>query len=431
MKKRRIPALHLSKKAIAIDLDWIISLGLFLIYIGVFFIAIRQLPVQQSVTDALLENVADGIEESANWQVQRLPLIVFSNLSGTEPIIVGFPYSWKNFSFTDNMSFDSKDSKLIFVRALNPGRNMFELVTSSENYTIPFASLDLTATGQEASVNSQRFSAKFQNSMLASVGHFDKERLSDFNISMEGLALRPETATTEANVTALSGKYKATFPQLSHTSFVVAGFSRILNYVSTDAKEPHNIVVSATLRNYTSFHINNAVSGAINSSAQTCTASIAGYVDFYDDISGVTFIVPEGTNISFCSGNSTARLSLDFAMKNETRYDILFHSGDFNSTLKYVSPHKAAFGIAENITGISKALYRKLNETDYDALKGSWSYPSSKEFAFALYDADGVLAFNYQPKAPGVTNVFAREKDVFVLDKYGLKTKHKLRIKGW
>ncbi len=419
------------KKGIAIDLDWIISLGLFLIYIGVFFIAIRQLPAQQSVTDALLENVADGIAESTEWQVQRLPLIIFSNLSGTEPVIVGFAYDWKNFSFTDNASFDRKDGKLIFVRTLSQGRNALELVASSENYTAPAASFDLTATSQGASVNSQRFSAEFQNSMLARASHFDKERLSDFNISIEGVVLKPETAATEANVTALSAKYKVEFSQLSHTSFAVAGFSRILNYVNTDAKEPHNIVISATLRNYTSFYVNNAVSGAINSPAQTCTASIGMYIDFYDDISGVTFIAPEGTNISFCSGNSTAQLSLDFPMKNETGYDILFHSGDFNSTLKYVSPYRAAFGIAENVTGVSKALYKKVNESDYEALKGSWSYPKSKDFAFALYDADGGLVFNYQPKTPGITNVFAREKDVFVLDKYGLKAKHKLRIRGW
>ncbi|MEK6854072.1 MAG: hypothetical protein AABX60_01935, partial [Nanoarchaeota archaeon] len=414
-KGNKKPRLSTSKKALAVDLDWIISLGLFVIYLGGFFIAIRQLPAQQSFTGALLENVADGIEESTNWQVQKLPLIIFSNISGREPVIVGFAYNWKNFSFSDNTSFDNKDGRLIFVRTLSQGRNTLELVTSSENYTLPFASLDLTATDREASVNSQRFSAEFQNSMLARAIHFDKERLSDFNISVEGLVLRPETAITEANVTALSAKYKAEFPQLSHTSFVVAGFSRMLNYVNTDAKEPHNVIISATLRNYTSFYINNAVSGAINSTAQVCTTSRSRYIDFYDGISGVTFIAPEETNISFCSGNLTAQLSLDFPIKNETRYDILFHSGDFNSTLKYVSFYKAAFGIAENITGISQALYKKVNESDYEALKRGWSYPNSREFTFTLYDAGGKLVFNYQPKIPGATNVFAREKDVFVL----------------
>ena len=429
--KNKLPKFGTSKKAIAIDLDWIISLGLFLIYLGVFFIAIRQLPTQQSFTDALLENVADGIEESTKWQVQRLPLIIFSNVSGTEPVIVGFAYNWKNLAFTDNTSFDNKDGKLIFVRKLSQGRNTLELVTSPENYTTPFVSLDLTATDRGASVNSQRFSAEFQNSMLARVNHFDKERLSDFNISVEGLVLKPETATTEANVSALSAKYRVKFSQLSHTSFVVAGFSRILNYVNTDAKEPHNIVISATLRNYTFFYINNAVSGPINSTVQVCKTSRGRYIDFYDDISGVTFIAPEETNISFCSKNSTARLSMDFPMKNETRYDILFHSGDFNSTLKYVSFYRTAFGIAENITGISKTIFKKINESDYQALKRSWNYPNSREFVFALYDADGTLIFNYQPKTPGATNVFAKEKDVFILDKYGLKSKHKLRIRGW
>ena len=96
-----------------------------------------------------------------------------------------------------------------------------------------------------------------------------------------------------------------------------------------------------------------------------------------------------------------------------------------------MTPNRTAFGVSENITGVSLQLYRKLNETDYQALKRNFSYPSSKEFSFTLYNESGTLIFNYEPKPTGITNVFAQEESVFVLDKYGTKSKHKLRIKGW
>ncbi|MBI2144362.1 hypothetical protein HYU17_04405 [Candidatus Woesearchaeota archaeon] len=420
-----------SKRALALDIDWIISLGLFLIYLGAFFLAIRQLPTGQRPTEALLDNVADGVQDISTWHVQKLPLLITSNITGNEPVIAKFSYNWQNFSFKDNTSFDNKEGKLMFTRNLREGKNVLELVTSSQSYITSQATFDLTAGSGDASINSKRFMAEFKNSMLARANHMEKERLSDFNISLSEAGLNPEVAVSEANITALSAMYKLSFPQLNHTSFVIAGFSRIFNYINTDAKEPHNLTVSATLRNYSLFYINNAFSGPINYSTQACTTTFGNYIDFYDDISGVTFITPERTNISFCTGNMTARLDLEFSMENETRYDILFHEGSFNTTLKYIAPYKTAFGIAHNITGISEELYRRMNETDYNALKRNWSYPSSREFSMALYNETGTLIFIYQPKIPGITNVFAKEKDVFLLDKYGQKAKHKLRIKGW
>ena len=420
-----------SRKGLAVDLDWIISLGIFLIYLGVFFMVIRQLPTTQSPANALLDSVFDNIVDSTKWSVQKLPLLIVSNISGNEPVIARFNYEWKNFSFRDNTSFDHADSLLVFSRNLREGKNLLELVTSGDNYTTPITNFDLAAGTNGASVDSQRFVSEFQNSMLTRVNHFEKERLSDFNISISGIALKPEAAAAEANTTTLSAKYKLSFPQLNHTSFIVAGYSRIFSYVTTDAKEPHNLSVSVTLRNYTFFHINNAVSGTINYTKNECHSSSGRYIDFYDSISGIAFIMPEGANMSFCAGNDTVRFNTDFSITNETRYDIIFHPGDFNNTLKYVSPYRTAFGVAENLTGISLKLYRKLNETDYLALKRNFSYPSSREFGFLLFNETGTIIFSYDQKPTGTTNVFAQEESVFVLDKYGEKSKHKLRIKGW
>ena len=430
-QKRGIIRILRSRTGVAIDLDWIISLGIFLIYLGVFFITIRQLPTTQTPTVALIDSVADGIRSSATWHVQRLPLIISSNLSGTEPLIVKFSYDWKNFSFTDNTSFDNSEGRLIFVRTLSTGRNLAQLVTSSENYSAPAKVLDIAAGSGGASVNSQRFISEFQNSMLARVNHFGKERLSDYNISISGVSLKPESGATQTAIQSLSAKYKLILPQINHTSFVVAGYSRIFNYVTTAAQEPRQMLVSATIRNYTFFYINNALSGPINYTRKGCTSSPTRYIDFYDDNSGLTLIAPQGSNLTFCVGNTSISLGLEFPIANETRYDIIFHPGTFNSTLKYVVPYKTAFGIVENLSGISTNLYKKLNETNYQTLKDRFGYPKTKEFSFTLLNDSGTSLYNYQPVSPGITNIFTKEVDLFLLDKYGAKIRQKLRIKGW
>ncbi len=429
MKKRHI--CRQSKEGVAIDLDWIISLGIFLIYLGVFFVVIRQLPTQQSPASALLGNVIDGIKSSTRWTVQELPLVIASNISGPEPMMVRFRYAWQNLSFKDSAYFEKKGGRLIFVKELSAGRNLLELVSSGENYTLPVPVLELEATSSGASVNSQRFLSEFQSSMLSRVNHYGKERLGSLNLSISGVSLRPETATPEANITALSAMYALEFPAFNHSSFVVAGYPRIISYVNSAAKEPHNLSVAATLMNYTSFYISDAAYGAINYTTRGCVQAKGDYIDFYDGLSGATFISPPGSNISFCAGDATVRLRIDIPIENETRYDIIFHAGDYSSTLKYISPYTVAFGMAENLSGVSKGLFQMLNETDYEALKKRWGYPSSREFSFGLFNETGTQEFNYTPKSPGITNVFAKEADVFVLDKYAAESKYELRVRGW
>ena len=421
----------MSKTGVAIDLDWIVSLGIFLIYLGVFFISIRQLPSTQTPTSALLDSVADGVSKSATWHVQRLPLVIASNFSGTEPLLVPFSYDWKNFSFTDNTSFDVSEGKLIFIKTLNKGRNLAQLVTSSQNYSAPARVFDLAAGPNGASVNSQKFISEFQNSILTRVNHAGKERLSDLNISISGVTFKPESGTAEATAQSLSAKYKLILPKINHTSFIVAGYSRIFNYVTTDAQEPHSMLVSATIRNYTSYFINNALSGQINYTSQGCTSSKTNYVDFYDENNGLTLIAPSGGNLTFCVGNTSISLGVEFQIAGETRYDLIFHPGTFNSTLKYVDQYKTAFGVSENLSGISLSLYKKLNETNYQTLKDRFGYPKTKEFSFTLLNDSGAAIFDYQPVKPGITDIFTKEVDLFLLNSYGAKVRNKLRVKGW
>jgi hypothetical protein len=420
-----------SKKGLAIDIDWIISLGIFLIFLGVFFLSLRQLTFDPSPADSLLNNVVDGVDDFTLWQVQELPLIITSNITGTEPVLVRFRQPWTNFSFKDNTSFDHKEGKLIFVKRLEEGKNLLSLVSSTDNYSIPTTGRDLEGTDNLVTVNTKRFSAEFSNSMLLRVNHFEKERISDYNVSILGVELNTETATKETSNTELSTMHKLKFDQFNHTSFIVAGFPRIFNYINTNVKEQHNLTMSATVRNYTFFHIDNSISGTINYSKKDCTTTKSRYIDFYDSISGVSFITPEGTNLSFCAGNRTVELTLEFSITNETRYDIIFHEDNFNSTLKYVSPYRTAFGIVENLSGVSYNLFKSMNETDYKVLKENWSYPVSRDFSFVLENQSGSKVFVYEPVNPGITNVFAKKEDLFVLDKYATKKKHQLRIRGW
>ncbi len=420
------------RKKGAVEADWIVSIGIFLIYLSFFFFYLTPLTSEQpDVSDALLHNIEENLRANATWHVQRVPVFIRSNLSSTEPVIAPFFFGWQNISFSDNTTFYRQENKLIFKEALRKGQNLKWVVSSGDSYPQPESLEDLSPTGNGVAIDGSRFQAEFDG-LLTSATHFEKRRISNFSLKLDGSFVSPESAKKEYNFTAFAAKYKMSSPTLNHTTFVVGGFPRLYSYASPRQNfEPHNLTVLATLHNYTSYFIDATYSGALNYTERTCTSRFSRYVDFYDSLAGVTFIAQDTSNISFCTENASLELSLTMALGNETRYDILFHPGDYNSTLKYIYPYTVNTGLAENLSGISAALIKRLNESDYASLKKAWNFPQSRDFSFELLNGTNFPLLNYSPKSPGFVNIFTRQFDEVLLEKYGSKTKYRLRVKGW
>lgn len=421
-----------------VEVDWILSIVIFLIYLALFFLYLTPFAKEQpEASNLLLANLESRIRENATWHVQRVPLFIHSNISGTEPLIAPFSLTLENISFADNTSFYRQENKLIFKEPLNTGPNIKWVVSSDEAYPQEPVLTDLGATPSGVVIDSQRFRAEFDG-LPTSVLHFEKQRFSAFNISLDSGVISRESAAKESNFSGLAAKYKLSADTVNHTTFVIGDFPRLFNYVvPSQALESHNFTVSVTLHNYTHYFIDNALSGQLNFTQKSCNSKTSGYIDFYDALGGVSFITDEAASIYFCTGNHSIGLTISMDLSAEKNYNIIFHSGDYNKTLKYVAPYTIKTGLIENLSGVSIALMNELNTSDYANLKNAWNYPSQRDFSFQLLNSTALInvttqpLINYSPKSPGTVNVFVREFDELVLDKYGNKVKHKLRVKGW
>ncbi len=420
------------RKKGAVEADWVVSIGIFLIYLSFFFFYLTSLTSKQpDVSDSLLHNVEKNLRANVTWHVQKVPVLIRSNLSSTEPVIAPFFFSWANISFSDNTTFYLQENKLIFKEALREGQNFKWIVSSDDSYPQLESLEDLSPTSGSVTIDRSRFQAEFDG-ILTSAVHFEKKRISNFSVKLDGSAVSIESAKKEYNSTSFTAKYKMSSSTLNHTTFVVGGFPRLYSYVSPKQNlEPHNLTVLATLQNYTSYFIDATHSGAINYTEKTCISRFSNYIDFYDNLVGVTLITEDTSNISFCTGNASLELSATMALDNETRYDLIFHQGDYNNTLKYLYPYTVMVGLAENLSGISFSLITKLNESDYPNLKKAWNFPQSRDFSFELLNQTNFPLVNYSPKSPGFVNIFTKQFDEVLLEKYGSKTKYRLRVKGW
>lgn len=413
----------------AVEVDWIVSLGIFLVFLSLFFIYLAPYSIRQpDVSENLLSGVEDAIRENATWQAARIPVLINSNTSSTEPIILQFPLSWNNLSFSDNTSFFRQEGKLLFASSLRQGMNLKWVVTSDDAYPQPEITADLAPTQNSVFIDSARFGAEFDG-LPVSASHFDKARISSLNLSIDGVVIIPESK--ESNSTNFAAKYKMQAEQLNHTTFVVAGFPRLMNFITTDKLEPHNVTVKMTLHNYTHFYINSELSGTINFTQKECTNSFTGIADFYDATSGLSIVSYEKASMGFCTGNTTVEFSISIPVSGEKRYDLVFHLGDYSETGNYTSLYTSTLGMAENISGLSMRRLTDISNTSYSSLKDAWGFPSQRDFSFQLVNESNHFLINYSPRNPGLVNTYAREFDEVLLDKYGIKTKRTLRIRGW
>src|SRR3989338_8208372 len=207
-----------------VEVDWIVSIGIFLVFLALFFVYLAPYNLRQpDAAEALLGNVEDKIRLNATWHVSRLPIFIDSNTSSTEPVIAPFLHTWKNISFSDNTSFFRQENKLLFAADLRIGSNLKWVVSSNEPYPQQAATADLAPTQNSVIIDGSRFRAEF-NGLPTAASHFDKARLANFNISLDGVPLPPEPAAKEYNFTSFAAKYKLSAAQLNHTTFVIGDF---------------------------------------------------------------------------------------------------------------------------------------------------------------------------------------------------------------
>ncbi len=416
----------------AVEVDWIVSIGIFIIYLSFFFFYITPLTKEQpDISESLLHNIEENLRANSTWHVLKVPVFINSNLSSTEPVIAPFLFDWANISFSDNTTFYLQDGKLIFKEFLREGKNLKWVVSSGESYPQAESLEELAPTQGSVTMDSLRFKAEFDG-ILTSALHFEKQRLSNLSLKLDGSQISAESAAKEHNFTSFAAKYRLSAGTLNHTTFVVGGFSRLYNYVSPrQGNEPHNLTIVASLHNYTSYFVDASYQGSINYTAGACSGKFSNYIDFYDGIAGITFITEDTSNMSFCAGNSSLSLSITMALANETRYDILFHSGDYTETLNYTHPYTVRTGLAENLSGISFSLIKTINGSNYANLKRAWNFPQSRDFSFEMLNGSNAPLVNYSPKSPGLVNIFTKEFRESLLDKYGSKTKYTLKVRGW
>ncbi|HLD89106.1 MAG TPA: hypothetical protein VI894_02770 [Candidatus Nanoarchaeia archaeon] len=425
-----------NKKAIGMQIDWIISFGIFLVYLGWLFIFVlptiqpsRELPSLSSIINT-------NVKKSASWEIGRIPLFVYSSAENqNEPIILSAPsYNTTNFAFSDSRQFAVDENRIFFLADIKKGQNYYWIIHSSENYSLPRITSEFFINSTTLGIPTAGTKFVFENSSLKSAYYVgDAAKISNMDYFVNDVLI--ETTAFQYYNTSIMAEFSFQSQPLNHTSFMFAKNSRIYNYVSPYTYKnmsAQKLTVLYSLGKYAGYYANNLYKAQINYNFSACTNFTEQFIDFYSSNNGVAFIYSKMQDIRICNDNTTIFFSVATPLDENFSYKIYFHKGDYNNVLNLTNPYEVAVGADDTVNGLSLKLLREINATPYSDLKQKWNIPSTNDFSFSVVNETEESLFNYRPVAPPPeANVYATQMNCFILDKFGNQQACKIIMRGW
>ena len=399
------------------QVDWAISLGIFLLYLAWFFIFIRPSLVQEQIPN-LVSLVRDNFERDAFWTVERVPIIVTSERNLTkEPIIVNISskYSESN-SFMQNQAFIINNGRLFFIGDVNFS-SIFYLISSNETYTMFNQITDLTATEQQTTVTD--FSADFENFALKSAFFFGT-KIRDSMFTIEGQAIN--TSNSSFSNKKIAAQYSIKTQALNLTTYIFAYNPRIYLFFSTNK----NIFQRFELDRYEGYFFDNADNGNIHY-PEACYEKNTTQLLFHDNSSNLLFLFDREVSFDFCSQNTSIELEINFDNSAEER--IIFFRGDYLNYTSYIDSYEADVGVKEELNLPSLTGIQALSLANYNDLKNRWGVQDFRIFVTNISNEELISTIGTSPYEKAT--VYAEETRSFLLDKFGELEDIKISFQSW
>jgi hypothetical protein len=422
------------KKRGFVDVDWGISLGIFLIYLAWFFIFISPFFETRQEIHPLETLVKQGLEQEIYWEVSAIPLIIDTGAGLLDQAVVvdfGFNYSRSNFTIDRDTYFDvdNEYSKLVLLGDFSRGKNKINIYTSNLTYENEIPYYDITSDYDYATTLNSSFEVELVNYTINKI-YYNTTALESMNITVQGGVIPINESDYESSW--LYSRYTHINEYYRLNTYVIALTKSIMMDFHPYISDNVNITAYIGLpRDYEKYYINNDNKGQFVANASGCINASWNYIDLYHDNYGITFTSNETMKIMVCYDNETIKMNISFPIKTG-RFEIAVHDDDYNKTINKSLTIQKRWGLKEDIRGISYANMLRLSQKDYNTLKTEWDFPTVRDFSIFLKDTDNDNLLVYQQKEPALSD------DVYVDDIYcqilyqnGSKTKCRLLIQTW
>lgn len=353
------------------NLDWAISLAIFIIFLTIFFMLVFPLfnpRIEQASTISEIKDRFENTksENNAVWTVYRALVFVSDSSLGLEPVSLLLPYNWNtsNSSFLDSREFLIDENRIFFYTNMKNSSTYIVSSNSTYNQT-KRNNYDLTCTSSGFEVSGEDLDVAVQNSLITQIDYLGETAALNF-----GYGSIDATSSTDFWNKTFVCKYT----RGPHNIYPMANASIIFNYMDSGTV---NLTLELEDSRYHRYYDSSAHDIPYNDN--NCKTINSNIIDFYDT-DGIAF-VSDNMELKMCCSNTTAeKINLTLTLRNP--YKIILHQGTYLDIMPYTKT-RIELGAMQEITGLSYEKLKQLNQsriTEYDQLKSEWAVPVTSDF---------------------------------------------------
>jgi hypothetical protein len=395
------------------QIDWIISLAIFLLFISWFFaFMLPQFTFEQN-KNSIIEYLKTSFETEFSWSVDKFKLFIESNSSKRfQPIVIDYHINRSDLKFIDGTNHLLWDNKLILLANLTNGVKVYDIVTNTAyNQSFDFYGFDIN----QNVITTENLSVEFSSSLIEESNYDSETKFDDVEFHINNVEFNPTSNTYFDK--GFVGIYVASMSNINLTSMVFWSNQEIYNFVTSLNNDNYTLNMFMNLDSFSSYYSSNANFGefSYDGAVEEITYS-DDYLTLYGD-DAITFYFDNNVDINLTNYNDTLTLVLSMPIHDSYQYRIIFHEGNYNNINE--TNYDARFGAIKTISGI----YLDNITTDYTALQTNWKI--NQNFQINVFQNYSVYQHLYDPKYiigtfdPGTKSVFGESIDMFSLNSDG------------
>lgn len=402
------------------QVDWIMSLGLFLLWVSWFFIFIK--PQIDSVTssNSNIDFLKNDFYDEFKLELVKYPLFIQSNSTGNYlPVII--LQNRTDIKFLDGYSYVYFGNKLIFLANISESTEAFWILEGT-NYNQSYFGEGLEVT--ENRFTAENFTAYPNEGLIDRVKYKERELLKNSEYFINDIQIVPENYTVYDY--GFTGIYTASFGNFNMTSMMFDGNSEIQFFLKNFNE--YDLKIDMELTEFDSYYSSNIIFGDFNyTEDQEYVNFTSDYVTLYGRHAFSIFFNSNAT-FNFTYYNETLLMTINIPLAEEDSFRYVFHDEDFDNISRYT--YDTRFGVKETIHG----LYLENITSNYTYFRQKWRY--SENFNIQVYENSTVYNYLYEPKYeigtnPGKIRVYAEKEDLNSLNMEGEKSPVSVSYRTW
>jgi hypothetical protein len=341
------------------NIDLIISLAIFIVFLAWFFVFLRPLAEPKENVGSLSSIIERNILNS-EWQVEQTKLFIYSNHSEGEAYAIEIPFNWSGhkIQFTPEREFAAENG-ILFIYAY-ASESPLVLVHSEENYSQK-PKCKIHANRNFFTSHSLR--GEMDGGLLESLSFDRKTLIHEISTSFNNVVQNNGNSSfSDKSIAAL---YTLNF---GNTTSLYAAFCNSSELFYTAYSENAKVIrTEFALGNFTNYYINNEKNGVL--SDFTWNASFITFYDRHENIS-ISLRFSGQPEISFSSGMLSASLFSD-----KISVWMSPHYGNYTESGRYSHPKSYDFSVSRNESGLSQNIFASNSNTSFGS-----GFPATRNY---------------------------------------------------